>query len=46
MRGIVAKKIRQKARRDYKDAVKNILKLPWYHRLQWAIFVITHHIPE
>ena len=40
----VAKKIRRVAKRGYKDAVHHILMLPWYHRLQWAWFVVTHHV--
>ena len=44
MNGHIAKKIRKKARRDYKDAVREILKLPWYQRIQWAWFVLVHHI--
>ncbi len=42
MNGKLAKKCRRIARRDYKDVVKDMLREPWYLRLQFAWFIVFH----
>jgi hypothetical protein len=39
-----ARKLKQTAKRDYKDLMRVVLALPWYQRVQWAWFVCWHHI--
>jgi len=43
MNGRMAKKARQIYRRDYRGVIREMLKEPFYLRLQFAWFLITHH---
>jgi hypothetical protein len=40
--GKIAKKIRKEVKHTYKEALGDLMRLPWYLRVKWAWYIVTH----